>query len=130
MSSGSTIRMQPNVNCLVKAGQILTIPGCTYTLPAPPSKTTAFTVGDITLKVYPNPTRSVTNLIYELPERQHVNLTVYDLSGKTVQRLVNEAQDAGIYHFDWNVERLNPGTYIVRMIVGEAVRYERIIVSE
>ena len=44
---------------------------------------------------YPNPFNPVTSLRYDLPEDGLVNITIYDMMGRVVKRLVNSSQTAG-----------------------------------
>ncbi|MDZ7377037.1 MAG: cohesin domain-containing protein, partial [candidate division KSB1 bacterium] len=45
---------------------------------------------------YPNPFNSTTQIRYELPAGQHqVRLVIYDLTGKTIRKLVDEANQTG-----------------------------------
>ena len=50
----------------------------------------------------PNPFNPITTLSYELPEQAHVTLTIYDLVGREIVRLVNTTQGAGVKSIQWN----------------------------
>jgi hypothetical protein len=39
---------------------------------------------------------------YYLPERAHVTLDIYDVSGKRIYKLLNFVQDAGKHHVEWS----------------------------
>jgi 6-phosphogluconolactonase (cycloisomerase 2 family) len=72
---------------------------------------------------YPNPFNPVTTIRYELPQDAHVRLTIYDLLGREVTTLVNQAQSAGVYNLPWH--GLNcygapvaSGIYIYRLEAG------------
>jgi len=72
---------------------------------------------------YPNPLRAFasnaeTRIVYELPERSHVKLALYDLLGREIKILVNEERDIGTHEVGWNGRDANgnslaSGTYIV-----------------
>jgi hypothetical protein len=51
---------------------------------------------------FPNPFNPVTSLRYDLPDQSHVTLTVYDMLGKTIIRLVNTTQEAGFKSVQWD----------------------------
>jgi hypothetical protein len=54
------------------------------------------------LQNYPNPFNPNTTIVYQLPERSHVKLTIYDLQGKHVKELVNNFKNAGNYFLQWD----------------------------
>jgi len=51
---------------------------------------------------YPNPFNPSTTIKYQLPFASRVLLTIYDLRGKEVSRLVNQTQSAGFYDIYWD----------------------------
>lgn len=73
-----------------------------------PGSTTA------TLDCAPNPiTRSAT-ITVNVPAAGNVSLTLHDLLGRTVQRLVNAPHQAGEFSVELNTEELPEGRYTVR----------------
>jgi len=50
----------------------------------------------------PNPFNPSTTIGYDLPDRTHVILDVYDVSGRHVRNLVDEVKDEGSYSAVWN----------------------------
>ena len=62
-------------------------------------------------------------LQYRVSTLAPVELVVYDLSGRTVRRLVNTEQAAGEYTVRWNGtddanQRVGAGMYVYRLLVG------------
>ena len=51
---------------------------------------------------YPNPFTSETRIIYELPEHDYVNLSVFNISGQKIKTLVSGQQLAGSHSVIWN----------------------------
>jgi hypothetical protein len=51
---------------------------------------------------YPNPFNPVTVIDYYLPESGSVELTIYDLNGRTLRQLVKASQPAGGYSVLWD----------------------------
>ena len=51
---------------------------------------------------YPNPFNPYTTLRYEILKDEKVEITVYDLSGRVVRKLLNNVQKAGQNHIQWN----------------------------
>jgi hypothetical protein len=67
---------------------------------------------EYTLSTYPNPFNPVTNIQYGLKEAGMVELKVYDMLGREVAILVNEAKPEGYYSVSFNASNLPSGTYI------------------
>lgn len=49
------------------------------------------------LKNYPNPFNPETKIKFGLPKSGNVRLTVYDVSGRKIEELVNQKLNAGIF---------------------------------
>ena len=64
---------------------------------------------------YPNPFNPSTILIYNLPVRSQVRLTVYNLIGQIITRLVDQEQETGYHQQAWNAGNLSAGIYIYRL---------------
>lgn len=68
---------------------------------------------------YPNPFNPSTTIAYELTERSNVRLTVFDVAGREVRRLVNEEQGEGSYEvlFESTHDRqLTSGIYFYKIV--------------
>jgi hypothetical protein len=68
---------------------------------------------------YPNPVHRQTTFSFALPERATVNLTVYDMLGRVVTRLVNAPLAAGYHRYQWTPRGLASGQYIYRLRVND-----------
>ncbi|MCH7860051.1 MAG: S8 family serine peptidase, partial [Candidatus Marinimicrobia bacterium] len=71
---------------------------------------------------YPNPFNLTTVIEYHLPREGDVSLTVYNIRGQVVRRLLKEHRSAGIHTFTLNVSGLASGIYIYRL---EATGFSR-----
>jgi hypothetical protein len=69
---------------------------------------------------YPNPFNPTTQIEYSLIKSSYVKLTVYDLTGRLLQTLVNEHQSQGTYREEFDGTNLASGTYIYKLVVSEA----------
>jgi hypothetical protein len=69
---------------------------------------------------YPNPFNPSTIIEYELPEKNIVTCTLFDMLGKKVASLVNCEQNPGHYHlqFSSNDFQLSSGIYFYQLRVG------------
>ena len=77
--------------------------------------------------IYPNPFNPITNIIYGIPEYTNVQIIVYDLSGKQIKTLVNQFQTPGYHSVDWNADNHPSGVYFVKMIAGEYVNTQKLM---
>lgn len=64
---------------------------------------------------YPNPFNPVTKIKFQLPQKDFVNITVFDNSGKLVQALVNENLYSGTYECEFDGSNLASGVYFYRI---------------
>ena len=68
---------------------------------------------DYQLSSYPNPFTNTTKISYHLPEDADVELTVYDITGQKITRLVEDEQTAGEHSVEFDGSDLPEGMYIV-----------------
>ncbi|MCK4529651.1 MAG: T9SS type A sorting domain-containing protein, partial [Candidatus Marinimicrobia bacterium] len=68
---------------------------------------------------YPNPFNPVTTIRFDLAKATDVKLTIYDISGRRIQELVNSSMNAGSYDLRWNAGRLSSGMYLYRIETPE-----------
>ena len=64
---------------------------------------------------YPNPFNPTTNIRYEISENRFVKLTIYDILGKEIEKLINEKQAPGIYEVTFNASQYPSGVYFYRI---------------
>ncbi|MDK9700291.1 MAG: T9SS type A sorting domain-containing protein [bacterium] len=76
---------------------------------------------------YPNPFNSSTSISYSLPEPGHVDLRLFDITGREVTTLVNQKQQTGSYRVTLDGQHLSSGTYFVRMQAGEFVKTQKMV---
>ena len=76
---------------------------------------------------YPNPFNDVTRIRFELPRPSHVTLTVYDLLGRVVARLVDDERDVGRYEVSYTVTTLASGMYIYELVAGEYAERRKLL---
>ena len=81
---------------------------------------------------FPNPFNPETIIRYNLPENIFVNITIYDLLGKKVKTLVNQAHVAGPQSIVWNAnddygERVGAGMYLYQIQAGEYISTKKMV---
>ncbi|MFC1483708.1 T9SS type A sorting domain-containing protein [Candidatus Neomarinimicrobiota bacterium] len=64
---------------------------------------------------YPNPFNSTTEFTYALPWDTPVEIAVYNLRGRMVDRLYQGDQRAGVYRMQWVTHDLPSGVYIYQL---------------
>ncbi|MDO9549053.1 MAG: T9SS type A sorting domain-containing protein [Candidatus Marinimicrobia bacterium] len=67
---------------------------------------------------YPNPFNPTTIISYQLPKSSHVKLSIYDISGRLVETLVNDYKNVGYYSVEWNAKNVGSGIYLYRIDAG------------
>ncbi|MBU1651135.1 M28 family peptidase, partial [bacterium] len=67
---------------------------------------------------YPNPFNPAAAISYQLSAFSHVNLSVYDVSGRLVAKLVDGYRDAGVHEVIFDATDLASGMYVYRLIVS------------
>jgi hypothetical protein len=76
---------------------------------------------------YPNPFNPETEIRWEMAQAGRVRLTVYDLLGRQIAVLIDEAKPAGLNSVRFRPVNLNSGTYLYRLQSGESVATRRMI---
>ena len=68
---------------------------------------------------YPNPFNPVTTIPFSIQESSHVTLTVYDVTGRAVVRLVDGVRTAGTHSTIFDASNLASGIYLYRLEAGD-----------
>lgn len=81
---------------------------------------------------YPNPFNPTTTLRYDLPEKTHVQLVIYDIIGREIRQLVNETQDAGYKSIIWDGRdnsgrTVGAGVYLFRISAGNFQEVKKMV---
>ena len=56
-----------------------------------------------------------------------VSITVYNLQGREVISLVNDNMEAGYHSVVWNADSHSSGVYFVKMVAGEFVSTQKLM---
>ena len=76
---------------------------------------------------YPNPFNRMVSLKFSLQRVGDVNLSIYDLSGRLVERLVEGRKEAGEYRVVWDGSGVSTGIYLVRLQTGGMKKTQRML---
>jgi hypothetical protein len=85
----------------------------------------------INLEVYPNPVGNGTFTVeFSVPDTEKVFGSILDITGREVIRMMDGDADGGrLYKMRFDSQRLDQGTYIVRMLVDGEVHQRKFVVT-
>ena len=84
---------------------------------------------------YPNPFNPTTRIAYQLNKSAQVRLSVYDITGREVNRLIDQYQPVGDYSVEWNSNatggnKLSSGIYFARLGVDNESATRKMIMTK
>jgi 6-phosphogluconolactonase (cycloisomerase 2 family) len=84
---------------------------------------------------YPNPFNPVTTINFGLPKPGLVEIFIYDINGKLVNRLISEQKAAGYHSVRWNAKnkngsRLTSGIYYYKLTAGDFQQTNKMILMK
>jgi hypothetical protein len=79
------------------------------------------------LQNYPNPFNGSTTISWQLPEKAHVILKVYDFTGREVKTLVDYDQIKGEHTVNFDASGLPAGVYFYHLQVNGTVETNKMI---
>lgn len=84
--------------------------------------------------VYPNPSSNVFNIEYSLQSAQYVQLSIYNLAGEEVSKVVSGIEAAGNHLHQWNVnnpngKKLPKGVYLYQIKAGKDFQSGKIVLE-
>jgi hypothetical protein len=83
------------------------------------------------LASFPNPFNPTTTVRFTVPGGVAVTVTIFDAAGKEVMRLYNnEVLEAGDYSKTFNGTDLASGKYLLRMVAGDYIATENLILNK
>jgi len=83
----------------------------------------------------PNPTTTGVRIAFGVERTAHVRLSIYDISGRELRRLVGDLIAAGVYSREWDGRdsqgrKLANGVYIVKLDAGEGVITQKLVLAK
>ena len=82
------------------------------------------------VSVYPNPANTVANVSFNLKDQSSVEVTVTDLSGKTVYSNVLGSTTSGAHNVAINTDAIANGVYMVNFIANGVVSTEKLVIRK
>ena len=76
---------------------------------------------------YPNPFNPSTAIKFDIPKSSPVKLSVFDVTGREIEVLVNENLSAGSYSVSWDAGKVSSGIYFYRLTAGDFVQTKKMM---
>jgi hypothetical protein len=81
---------------------------------------------------YPNPFNPSTTISFVLQEKEHVNLSIYDVDGKLIKALLDEALSDGFNEVTWDGtdtagSQVSSGVYLYRLKAGKTTLTKKLM---
>ena len=83
---------------------------------------------DFGLHIYPNPVSGYSWIEYEISDRSEVRISLFDLSGREVKKIITTRQLQGKQKVKMNVANLLRGVYLVVLKVNDQLISEKLII--
>ena len=78
---------------------------------------------------YPNPCRAATTIRFALPVNNHVRISIYSLSGRLLETVINGKVRAGIHEVKWDTRKYSAGVYFYRIQTGGFVATKKLTIQ-
>ncbi|MFZ5515272.1 MAG: T9SS type A sorting domain-containing protein [Candidatus Zhuqueibacterota bacterium] len=79
---------------------------------------------------YPNPFNPTTSITFDLTERAHVTLKVFNEMGQEVATVIDKPMDAGFKGVTWNAANLPSGVYFYQLTAGSMTQSKRMVLMK
>ncbi len=76
---------------------------------------------------YPNPFNPSTTIKFLIPEDGFVRLTIHNVLGEEITKLLNENIHAGYHSIEFNAQDLNSGIYFYKLEVGDFIKTRKMM---
>jgi hypothetical protein len=74
---------------------------------------------------FPNPFNPTTTISFSIPKSEVVRISVYDVTGRVVDELVNDNLTAGNYNTVWDANKFASGVYFYKIQAGDFVEMKK-----
>lgn len=76
---------------------------------------------------FPNPFNPVTEIKFDIPEKSHVKMYLFNSLGKVVKLIVNQEFNAGNHKYILDGSELTSGVYFIKLISGNYIDSKKIL---
>ncbi len=81
------------------------------------------------LAVLHGKTQRSAKISYNIPQKSHVNISVYNSKGALVNKITNELKNKGNYTHTWNTSHLSSGVYFVKIKACNRVGVSEVVIT-
>ena len=60
--------------------------------------------------------KQIVKLQYLVPKVSHIQIKVYDTSGRLVNKIIDECKSGGSYQVNWDTDKVVGGIYFIKLI--------------
>jgi hypothetical protein len=82
------------------------------------------------LQNFPNPFNATTIIKFEISENTHVELAIFDISGRKIQVLINQEVNAGPHQVSWDGTNFASGIYFYRLIAADYTETKKMVLTK
>lgn len=76
---------------------------------------------------YPNPFNPVTKIVFDIPKASKVRISVYDITGREVSRLVDFDIMPGKYETEWDASAVSSGIYFYSLLTEDYTQTKKMV---
>jgi parallel beta-helix repeat protein len=84
---------------------------------------------DKQLSIFPNPVKGEATFVLDVSNGAHINLSILDLNGKTITKLLDEYRSQGNYKIQFNTNEFSNGIYFAKLITGNKSTMIRFVIT-
>jgi len=81
-------------------------------------------------KPYPNPFNPTTSITYDVATDCEIEIAIFDIKGRLIEKLVSGVVQAGYYEIQWNAKSQASGIYFLRMVTPESAMTQKLIIMK
>ncbi len=78
-------------------------------------------------RIYPNPFNPRTTIRYNLNKRQHIQLNIYDESGRLIEQLWSGVKNSGVHRLTFDASDYSSGIYLIHLTNGSQVSIQKCV---